>query len=41
MIRVRDGQIIRYDDCMDPIAVAGLLARTSELAAALAAPNGP
>ena len=36
MIRVRDGQIVRYDDYMDPIAVARLLGRTSELAAALA-----
>ena len=41
VIRVRDGQIVRYDDYMDPIAVARLLGRTSELAAALAAPNGP
>ena len=36
VIRVRDGQIVRYDDYMDPIAVARLLGRTSELAAALA-----
>ncbi|HEY5984771.1 MAG TPA: nuclear transport factor 2 family protein [Streptosporangiaceae bacterium] len=36
VIRVRDGQIIRYDDYMDPIAVARLLGRTSDLAAALA-----
>jgi uncharacterized protein len=38
VIRVRDGQIVRYDDYMDPIALARLLGRTSELAAALAAP---
>jgi len=36
VIRVRDGQIVRYDDYMDPIGVARLLGRTSELAAALA-----
>jgi hypothetical protein len=37
VIRVRDGEIIRYDDYMDPIALARLLGRTSELAAALSA----
>jgi len=37
VIRVRDGEIVRYDDYMNPIAVARLLGRTSELAAALAA----
>lgn len=37
VIRVRDGQIVRYDDYMDPIALARLLGRTAELAAALAA----
>jgi uncharacterized protein len=37
VIRVRDGLIVRYDDYMDPIAVARLLGRTHELAAALAA----
>jgi uncharacterized protein len=37
VIRVRDGQIVRYDDYMDPIALARLLGRTSELAAALTA----
>jgi ketosteroid isomerase-like protein len=37
VIRVRDGEIVRYDDYMDPIAVARLLGRTGELAAALAA----
>jgi uncharacterized protein len=36
VIRVRDGRIVRYDDYMDPIALARLLGRTSELAAALA-----
>jgi hypothetical protein len=36
VIRVRDGEIVRYDDYMDPIALARLLGRTSELAAALA-----
>ena len=37
VIRVRDGEIIQYDDYMDPIATARLLGRTSELAAALSA----
>jgi ketosteroid isomerase-like protein len=36
VIRVRAGEIISYDDYMDPIAMAALLGRTSELAAALA-----
>ncbi len=36
VIRVRDGEIVRYDDYMNPIAVARLLGRTRELAAALA-----
>jgi hypothetical protein len=36
VIRVRDGQIVRYDDYMNPIALARLLGRTGELAAALA-----
>lgn len=35
VIRVRDGQIVRYDDYMNPIALARMLGRTSELAAAL------
>jgi uncharacterized protein len=35
VIRVRDGEIVHYDDYMDPIAVARLLGRTEELAAAL------
>jgi ketosteroid isomerase-like protein len=37
VIRVRDGEIVHYDDYMDPIAVARLLGRTEELAAALTA----
>jgi ketosteroid isomerase-like protein len=36
VIRVRDGEIVRYDDYMNPIAVARMLGRTGELAAALA-----
>jgi ketosteroid isomerase-like protein len=36
VIRVRDGEIVRYDDYMDPIALARLLGRTGELATALA-----
>ena len=35
VIRVRDGEIVRYDDYMDPIALARLLDRTRELATAL------
>jgi uncharacterized protein len=35
VIRVRDGEIVRYDDYMNPIALAGMLGRTRELAAAL------
>jgi ketosteroid isomerase-like protein len=35
VIRVRDGQIVSYQDYMDPIAVARLLGRTADLAAAL------
>jgi hypothetical protein len=34
VIRVRDGEIVRYDDYMDPIALARLLGRTGDLAAA-------
>jgi len=37
VIRVRDGMIVRYEDYMDPIALARLLGRTGDLAAALAA----
>src|SRR6266851_4353920 len=36
VIRVRDGQIVRYEDYMDPIAMARLLGRTADLVAALA-----
>jgi ketosteroid isomerase-like protein len=35
VIRVRDGMIVRYEDYMDPIAMARLLGRIGELAAAL------
>mgnify|MGYP002384376732 CR=1 FL=1 len=35
VIRVRDGEIVRYDDYMDPIALAHLLGRTPDLVAAL------
>jgi ketosteroid isomerase-like protein len=35
VIRVRDGEIVHYDDYMDPIAMARMLGRTGELAAAL------
>ena len=37
VVRVRDGEIVSYDDYMDPIAMAALLGRTDELAAALKA----
>jgi uncharacterized protein len=37
VIRVRDGEIVRYDDYMDALALARLLGRTGELAAALSA----
>jgi len=36
VIRVRNGQIVSYQDYMDPIAAARLLGRTADLAAALA-----
>jgi len=36
IIRVRDGEIVSYQDYMDPIAAARLLDRTADLAAALA-----
>ena len=39
MIRVRDGEIVHYDDYMNPIALARLLGRTGELAAALSQPG--
>ena len=35
VIRVRDGQIVSYDDYMDPIAMAALLGRTPDLVAAM------
>jgi uncharacterized protein len=35
VIRVRDGQIVRYDDYMNPVALAQLTGRATELAAAL------
>jgi ketosteroid isomerase-like protein len=37
VVRVRDGEIVRYEDYMDPIAVARLLGRTADLCGALAA----
>jgi uncharacterized protein len=37
VIRVRNGEIVSYDDYMDPIATARLLGRTPDLVAALAA----
>jgi hypothetical protein len=36
VIRVREGKIVRYDDYMDPIALARLLGHSADLAAALA-----
>jgi ketosteroid isomerase-like protein len=36
VIRVRDGEIVQYDDFMNPLALAAMLGRTKELAAALA-----
>jgi ketosteroid isomerase-like protein len=36
VIHVRDGEIVRYDDYMNPIALAQMLGRTGDLAAALA-----
>ncbi|MBA3906619.1 MAG: nuclear transport factor 2 family protein [Pseudonocardiales bacterium] len=41
VIRVRDGEIVSYDDYMDPIAMAALVGRTADLAAALAHPAAP
>ncbi len=35
VMRVRAGEIVRYDDYMDPIAMARLLGRTTDLVAAL------
>lgn len=36
VIRVRDGVIMRYDEYVNPIAVAQMMGRTADLAAALA-----
>lgn len=36
VIRVRDGEIVRYDDYMNPVALTRLLGRSGELTAALA-----
>jgi uncharacterized protein len=38
VIRVRDGEIVQYDDYMDPIALTRLLGRTQDLVAALSPP---
>ncbi|MCO1658968.1 nuclear transport factor 2 family protein [Pseudonocardia humida] len=35
VVRVRDGEIVSYDDYMDPVAMATILGRTSDLVAAL------
>ncbi|MDN5919668.1 MAG: nuclear transport factor 2 family protein [Pseudonocardia sp.] len=35
VIRIRDGEIVSYDDYMNPIAQAALLGRTPDLVAAL------
>jgi len=40
VIRVRDGEIVSYQDYMDPIAAARLLGRTAALAAALTPAEG-
>jgi uncharacterized protein len=37
VVRVRNGEIVSYDDYMDPIAMAALLGRTDDLVAALRA----
>ncbi|HLU58370.1 MAG TPA: nuclear transport factor 2 family protein [Pseudonocardia sp.] len=37
VVRVRDGEIVEYDDYMDPIAMATILGRTEDLVSALAA----
>jgi uncharacterized protein len=37
VVRVRDGEIVEYDDYMDPIALAAMLGRTNDLVAALTA----
>ena len=35
VVRVRDGEIVSYDDYMNPIAMAAVLGRTPDLVAAL------
>jgi hypothetical protein len=35
IIRVHDGEITQYDDYMNPVAIAQVMGRTGELAAAL------
>jgi uncharacterized protein len=40
VITVRDGEIVSYRDYMNPIALADVFGRTSELVAALSAENG-
>ncbi|MGI5131931.1 nuclear transport factor 2 family protein [Pseudonocardia sp. CA-107938] len=35
VIRVRDGEIVHYDDYMDPVALSAALGRTPQLVAAL------
>jgi ketosteroid isomerase-like protein len=35
VVRVRDGEIVEYDDCVDPIARVAMLGRTQDLVAAL------
>lgn len=37
VIRVRDGEIVRYDDYMNPVALAEMLGRSADLAKALSA----
>ncbi|MBV9793149.1 MAG: nuclear transport factor 2 family protein [Actinobacteria bacterium] len=41
VIRVRDGLIVRYDDYMNPIALAHMLGRTDDLVAALSEAHRP
>ena len=38
VVRVHDGEIVSYDDYMNPVAMAEILGRTADLAAALTAP---
>jgi ketosteroid isomerase-like protein len=37
VVRLRDGEIVSYDDYMNPVAMAEILGRKSDLAAALSA----